>query len=157
MRNEITVRPATTADLDRIAHIRAMAFEGDQASIRAGLDDNPRYNHSHYVLAEMDGRPVGTAAAFPTQMWISGVPIQMGAVADVATLPDYQNRGVATAMMERLLKNLAGDGVAISVLFPGVQGLYRRLGYADAAVWHDYSLAPGNVPAFEEGQQCSPL
>jgi len=157
MSNEITVRPAGAEDLDTIVAIRAAAFESDEARIRAGLDNNPRYNYGHYIIGQLEGKPVGAGVAFPIQMWISGVPIQMGAVADVGTLPDYQNRGVATAMMEALLQNMARDGMAISALFPAAQGLYRRLGYADAAVWHDYSVAPDNIPDFEEARHVRPF
>ena len=150
MGTEITIRQATADDLDTIAYLKSVGFGSDQAVTRVNLADNPRYNISHIVIAEVDGQAVGTATAFPSQMWISGVPLQLGAVASVTTLPEFRNRGVATALMQHLLEKMARDGVAISALFPAAYTLYQSLGYGLAAVWHAYSLKPSNLPQFSE-------
>ena len=157
MSEKIFVRPATQDDLDLIAHLKTVGFGGDEAERRADLENNPRYNYRHMVIAELEGQAVGTATAFPTQMWISGVPLQMGAVASVITLPAFRNRGVAAAMMQQLLENMARDGLAISVLFPFVQGLYYRCGYADAAVWHFYSIKADNLSVYAEAAHVRPF
>lgn len=153
MNEEITVRQATIEDLDAIAHLRMLGFGGNEASHRTDLEDNPRYNYRHVIIAEVESKSVGTAMAFPMQMWISGVPLKMGAVAAVTTHPDFRGRGIASALMQRLLENMAQDGIAISVLFPMVYNIYRQFGYAPAAVWHAYSIKPDNLPVFNEAKK----
>lgn len=157
MSDQITIRPATDDDLDTIGQIMAAGFGGEPARWRANLEDSPRYGVSRMIIAELDGQPVGNATAFPTQMWLSGVPVQMGAVADVATLSDFRNRGVASAMMQHLLQKMAQEGMAISALFPAVHDLYGRYGYAEAAVWHAYSIAPDNIVTTAEADHVRPF
>lgn len=153
MSEEIAIRQATLDDLDAVAHLRMLGFGGSEASHRTDLENNPRYNYRHVILAEVEGKPAGTAMAFPTQMWISGVPLQMGAVAAVTTHPDFRGRGIASAMMQRLLENMAQNGMSISVLFPMVHSIYKQCGYAPAAVWHAYSIKPDNLPVFNEANR----
>jgi len=157
MSTEIIVRQATNDDLDTIGQIMAAGFGGDASQWRANLEGNPRYGVNNMVIAEIDGQPVGNATSFSTQMWLSGVPLQMGAVADVVTLPAFQNQGVASTMMQHLLQKMADQGMAISVLFPASYGIYSRCGYADAAVWHAYSIEPNNVIITSEAEQVRPF
>lgn len=50
---------------------------------------------------------------------------------NVATLPAWRGRGIATALMVRALADLAADGVTLATLTasPQAEGLYRRLGF----------------------------
>jgi len=157
MTEEITIRPATPDDRDVIAAIMAVGFGGDEAERRVNLDTNPRYGYRDMIIAEINGKPVGKATAFPIQMWISGVPLQVGAVAGLTTLPDYRNRRVGSTMMQYLLEKMYQEGMAISVLFPMVHNIYYRTGYADVAVWHAYSIEPDNLSPFSEKNNVRPF
>jgi len=157
MTAKITVRPATLDDLDAVAHLRAEAFGGDEVEARANVEGNPRYNYRHIVVADLDGETAGTACAFPTQMWLSGVPVQMSAVGGVVTHPDHRHKGVFKAMMEYLLNRMAKEGAAISALFPAAHALYQQFGYAAAANWQAYSIEPGNLPTFAEAEAARPF
>ncbi len=147
---DILVRQAVTSDVSAIADLRSIGFGSDAATVRQHIFDNPRYTVDDIVMAEVDGKTVGTACAFPTKMWIGGVPITMGAVASVTTHPRSRMQGVARAMNEYLLQRMAADGLAISTLFPADHTLYHRYGYAPAAIWHAYSINPQNLPYFED-------
>jgi len=157
MGEKVTIRPATVDDLEVIAHLKVLGFGGSEAIRRADLENNPRYNYRHVIMAEIEGKPVGTAMAFPTQMWISGVPLQMGAVGAVTTHPDFRRRGIGFMMMQRLLESMAQEGMALSALFPMVYNLYQQCGYAPAAVWHAYSIKPDNAPVFDGRQKVRPF
>ncbi|MFQ5577834.1 MAG: enhanced intracellular survival protein Eis [Anaerolineae bacterium] len=157
MTAEITVRQAAADDLDAIAHLKSIGFGRGITAARADLETNPRYSPRDFVLAEINGQPVGTGCAFATQMWLSGVPLQMGAVAGVTTHPNYRNRGVCRAMMEYLVAKMARDGMAISALFPIAHSIYQKLGYAAAAVWHAYSIKPDNLPPLPEKEHVRPF
>jgi len=154
---EITIRQATPSDLSRIARLKSIAFGGEEAAVRANLENNPRYNYRHIIVAEMEGQVVGTATVIPTQMWLSGVPVEMGAVAGVTTDPKFRRRGIFRAMMEHLIPRMHAEGVAISALFPADHALYAPFGYAAAAVWHAYSIQPENLPRFPEAAHVRPF
>jgi predicted acetyltransferase len=154
---EITVRPATTDDLDTIAHLRSLGFGGDEAEVRTNLENNPRYNYRHIVMADIEGQSVGTACVFPTQMWLSGVPVEMGAVAGVTTHPNHRNKGVFAAMMRYLIDRMAHEELAISALFPASHAIYQKFGYAPAAIWQAYSIKPENLLLFTGANQVRPF
>ena len=153
MSNQVTVRRATLDDLDEIARIKVICFGGNFEERRRGMVNNPRYDYRNEIVAEIGGQMVGTGMASSTQMWISGVPLPMGAVAGVATLPEYRAQGVASAVMERLVQKMAQERQAISVLFPAVHRIYQRCGYGQCAVWHSHYIRPDNLPPFEEAKQ----
>ena len=157
MSAEIIVRPARITDLDTVARLHTLAWGGSEAETRAFIESNPRYNYRHIVTADLDGETVGTAGAFPTQMWLSGVPVQMGAVGGVVTHPDHRRKGVFKAMMKYLLRRMAQEGAAISALFPASHTLYRQFSYAAAANWRAYTLMPANLPAFAEADAVRPF
>jgi len=157
MSAEITVRPAKISDLDTVAHLRALAFGGNEVEVRAWVESNPRYNYRHIVVADIDGKTIGAAGAFPTQMWLSGVPLQMSAVGGVVTHPGYRRKGVFKAMMRYLLPKMAQEGAAISALFPADYRLYQQFSYAAVANWRAYTIAPANLPAFSEAKAVRPF
>lgn len=157
MSETITVRPITPADFDDVARIKVAGFGGDEARQRANLEDNPRYNYTHVVAAELAGEMVGVATAFPAQMWLSGVPVQAGAVAGVTTLAQFRGRGAATQMMQALLERMRQEKTPLSILYPFSHAFYRRLGYGTASLVHVYRVAPGNLPPFPEAAAVRPF
>lgn len=157
METKITVRPFTPHDLDTIAHLDAIGFGLDEAEVRAHRQADLRGSNKSLVLAEIGGEAVGCANGFPTQMWLSGVPLPLGAVAGVTTHPDYRGRGVCTAMMDYLLNRMYHDGLALSALFPADHRIYHRYGYASVATWHYYTLKPEYLYTFPEGDYVRPF
>ncbi|HEY85157.1 MAG TPA: GNAT family N-acetyltransferase [Chloroflexi bacterium] len=157
MNAEIIVKPAKISDLDTVARLRALAFGGNEIEARTYVESNPRYNYRHIVVADLDGETVGTACAFPTQMWLSGVPVQMGAVGGVVTHPDHRRKGVFKAMMETLLNRMAQEGAAVSALFPASHDLYQQFSYAAAANWRAYNIEAKNLPPFAEAEAVRPF
>jgi len=89
----VTVRPILPDELEKVAYVRATGYGGSEAESLASLQDNPRYNFSNIIVAEYQGEVVGTVAVFPAQMWLSGVPISIGAVTGVAVLPQFSEKG----------------------------------------------------------------
>ncbi len=72
-------------------------------------------------LAYLEGKPVGTATLF--------VHGDIGMVFHVATLPDYQRRGVATAMMHYIMNQASNRGLKKLVLnsSSAAEKLYNNL------------------------------
>ncbi len=85
------------------------------------------------LVAEADGRIVGTSGlivyeAPPTEGNPSG---REGYVMNMYTRPEYRGRGIAGALLERLLEHMRGAGVGRVWLRASQFGepVYRRLGF----------------------------
>lgn len=76
----------------------------------------------HYIV-HLDGKPVGTGTLF-----IQG---DIGAVFHVATLPEYQKRGVGRAMMQFIMHQASNRGLKKLVLVSShvAERLYLSLGF----------------------------
>ncbi|MDH6451539.1 MULTISPECIES: GNAT family N-acetyltransferase [unclassified Streptomyces] len=80
-----------------------------------------------------DGRPVGTAAAYPFELTLPGeslVPVP--GVTAVGVLPSHRRRGVLTAMMRHQLAETRDRGEFLSVLLASQATIYGRFGYGPA-------------------------
>ena len=83
---------------------------------------------AHQMIGLVDGKPVGTGLL----LYLAGV----ASIFNVATLPAYRQRGVATAIMAALHSQALDDGYHATVLTSSQMGLslyqhlgYRRVGY----------------------------
>lgn len=157
MLDHVTIRPILPDELGAVAHLRAVGFGGDEKRVRAELEHNPRYNFSHIIVAEFDGEIIGTVTVFPVQMWLSGVPVNVGAVAGVTVLPEFRRRGIAAKMMEFSIMRMFAEGMALSALFPFSPRYYRKFGYGTIGDVHAYRLNPGNLTIYIEGHKVRPF
>lgn len=82
-----------------------------------------------HVLGRIRGRLVSHA------MWVtrwlqpgSGQPLETAYVEFVATHPAFQRHGYATAVMQRLIKEVP-ESYRLAALCPATSGIYERLGW----------------------------
>jgi predicted acetyltransferase len=61
--------------------------------------------------------------------WWHGRSMPMAGVAGVKVAPEERGRGLGTAMMARLLADIADRGYPVSVLYPATAPLYRAFGW----------------------------
>jgi predicted acetyltransferase len=153
----ITIRPILPDELEAVAYVRSVGFGGDPADILAAMTDNPRYNFSHGIIAQYRGEIIGTATIFPVQMWLSGVPLSVGAVAGVAVLPKYRQIGVAAKMMRFAIMKMFAEGDALSVLFPFSHKYYAKFHYGTIGDLHAYRVNPANLTVFSEARKIRPF
>jgi GNAT superfamily N-acetyltransferase len=94
----------------------------DEAALLMG-DDQAGDPVLRNYLARLDRTVVG-AGTFVLSDGVVGVW-------NVATLPDYRRQGIATALMQRGLRDAYADGATASTLWSSKSGyrLYERLGY----------------------------
>lgn len=143
--NDVIIRPMETDELRDVAEMRAAGFGGSPEKILARMESNPRYNVSHVLVAEHAGELVGTGTVFPAQMWLSGVPLDVGAVAGVTVPAGLRNNGIATRLMQHAISQMHADGRALSTLFPFSHKYYHGLGYGTISDLHAYSFTADNV------------
>lgn len=157
MLDRVTIRPILPDELEKVARLRAIGFDRDEKEILKKIQNNSRYNFSHIILAEYSGEPVGTTTVFPAQMWLSGVPLDVGAVASVTVLPEFRRNGIAAKMMEFAIMRMFAEGRALSALFPFLHKYYSRFGYGVIGNVHAYRFHTANLTVFEEGHRVRPF
>lgn len=88
--------------------------------------------------------------------YFGGRPVRSMDVAGVAVDAKHRRQGLATALMEAAAGWGAHQGVPLSLLFPAVPSLYRRLGWEMAGTFPRYILGtPPSVPRAESMRQAT--
>jgi len=86
-----------------------------------------RFPDADYRVIVVDQQPAG-------RIWI-GADDEQIRLLDIALLPDFQNRGVGTALLERLKKHADGERKALRhmvfVLNNNAERFYERLGFQE--------------------------
>jgi GNAT superfamily N-acetyltransferase len=145
----IAIRPATSADVDTLLEHRLGMIEavfsshGPSASSRPAAADLRETNAAWLArhlggdfeawLAEAEGRPVGSAAV----MWFPHPPSPINPIGleayvlNVFTEPTWRRRGVARALMERVVEEARARGVKRIWLRASDDGrpLYESMGF----------------------------
>ena len=75
--------------------------------------------------------------------------LQMGGIANVATLPDYRGKGLNSACLQAAIGIMEADAIDFSLLFTGINGYYAKQGFstvsrtrARGAIKADIALDP---------------
>lgn len=126
----LRVRVATPDDLDVVARVDAVAFDGDPAVEAAWTRPLLAPGRATVALAELAGRPVATASCLRTD----GRAGPAAYLAGVAVLPEARRRGVAGAVSGWLLERAVAGGARIAHLHPDTDEaarVYARLGFAE--------------------------
>ena len=91
----ITVKEATLTDVAEIVKIEQACFSTPWTE--QGISESIENENTHLYIALADG----TVAGYMGVQIFSGE----GSVTNVATLPEYRRKGVAKALIERVLQN----------------------------------------------------
>lgn len=80
-------------------------------------------------LLESEGTLIAEATDIEFESWFGGAKIATAGIGNVVVAPEHRGAGAAKAIMVSTLQRAHERGAAISTLFGGAPGLYRRLGY----------------------------
>jgi GNAT superfamily N-acetyltransferase len=128
-------------ELGAVARINDLAYEIDTDGWGAAIERAPELP-IHSYMATVEGEPVSCA------MVLSGG--DDACVTAVATLPEHRGRGLASAIVERLLADARDRGMRTGTLQASKAGapVYERLGFADLGFIEMWELrAPGEPEA----------
>jgi predicted N-acetyltransferase YhbS len=162
----LRIRSARPADLPQIYDLLRACF--NDAPIELFIEQtegDSAFRWRHARVAELDGRIVAHVRIFARTMLVRGVPVRAAGIGSVATLPQLEGSGFATALLYDALHHAHALGMPVAYLFTGRATFYERVGFrvvcqpgflADAreaaAIDHDraYDIRPiedGDVPA----------
>lgn len=90
----MNIRPMTKEDVDGVWQVEKQCFSHPWS--KASFEEEMGLSYAVYVVAEEEGRIVGYGGMH--------VLVDEGDVTNIATLPDYQRRGIGRAMVEALVE-----------------------------------------------------
>jgi len=172
-----TIRPETPADHEAVRHVNRLAFGGEDEArlvdaLRAG-------GHARVSLvAEVGGAVVGHVLFSEVPILTDGGTVPALSLAPMAVLPEYQRRGVGSALVREGLRVCQEAGHRIVVVL-GHPAFYPRFGFSaglaerlanpfhGGEAWMALELVPGALggvtgwvrypPPFGAGVQVRPV
>lgn len=112
-----------------------------EESLRAGLAGG------QFIGVLDGGRLVASARYLPMRQWWLGRSMPMAGVASVMVAPEERGRGVGSAMMARMLAEIAERGYPLSTLYPTTAPLYRSAGWEFAGGKYETVLPARSLAA----------
>ena len=90
--------------------------------------------------------PIATASCWPTELTVPGArSITSWAISTLTVAPTHRRRGVASAMLEAELRTAQALGIPMAILTASEATIYRRWGFAPAAMIADWTIDPRRV------------
>lgn len=128
------IRPEIPDDFPAVHDVNQQAFgRPDEAYLVEALRRGPGPAIS--LVAEADGRVVGHIFFSPVVLETpSGERRTLLGLAPMAVLPDYQGRGVGSALVRRGLEECVRAGHPVVAVL-GHPGYYPRFGFRPSAAW----------------------
>ncbi|HEU4410003.1 MAG TPA: GNAT family N-acetyltransferase [Polyangiaceae bacterium] len=116
-------------DLDFITRCTCLAFG---MSADAGARWVRLFPADWRILRDGDGTRVACAMANALGQHLGGAALPGVGVAGVAVLPEHRGKGHAKTLMAELLREAAGGGRLLALLYASTQSLYRAVGFEQA-------------------------
>ncbi|MFN3650306.1 MAG: enhanced intracellular survival protein Eis [Armatimonadota bacterium] len=121
----------------------AFNLEGEAPPAHPGSSDELR-------VVALGDRVVSCLTLLRAELRIRGAAVPLGGIRHVATDPEQQNQGYASALIRDSLRHLRAQGVPASVLFPFSFRYYRKFGYELGGNHCHFWSRPNCLPAFSE-------
>lgn len=102
-------------------------------------------------------RVVGGLLLVPMGQWFGGKSVPLVGIAGVAIAPEERGRGVAKALMQSALREVAAQGGVLSGLYPATRTLYRSVGYELSGTRYAITLGPGDISIVDRSLPIRPL
>ncbi|QOJ15149.1 MAG: GNAT family N-acetyltransferase [Planctomycetia bacterium] len=129
-RSTLEVRPPRSAEEIRALNdVEYESFAGFAQPREQTAAWTAHIGHDNMRVAVRDGRVVAGLGILHFGLYFGGRAIPATGISAVAVAPDARGSGVATELMNALLREQARAGTPLSVLFPASYALYRGAGY----------------------------
>jgi len=134
----VQLRWVGEADLDRVAETRVRCYahsRKDLAEWRKYIHNQGRSRPGDYLLAERDGKALGTATSLRLNMWVRGSAVSCQGVAHVGTIKTERRRGagsedgIGSIVMREALRMGREREHVLSALMPWRASYYEHFGY----------------------------
>jgi len=126
----LIVREERETDIHKVYDLNSAAFE---TNAEASLVDSLRNECSRFIslVAEQDSQVIGHILFTPVELYGSNSELDLMGLAPMAVLPEYQNMGIGSKLVEEGLRQCNTKGVdAVFVL--GHPQYYPKFGFVPA-------------------------
>ena len=96
---------------------------------RRYVELDPAFEGRNVWVAEQGGELVSCVQIFPRRVRIAGRVLPMGGIGSVFTRPEHRRRGLAGALLERVIDAMRERGMVLSYLLAERLRWYGRYGY----------------------------
>lgn len=135
---------AGDADLERAVAVLDWSFGGRLTWGAAAWLGSVGHETAR-VLRDAQGVVQAVLCVLPMGQWFGGRRVATGGIAGVGTAPEARGRGVSSALVQRVLRDLRAEGVPLSTLYPASYTLYRRSGFEIAGSTFRYGVAARDI------------
>lgn len=108
----------------------AFSFEGNDAYFRRYFEGDVDWLPYYTQVAALDGKIVSAVQIVKRTVSMPDFTLTMGGIANVATLPEFRNRGYNAQCLNAAIRIMEADAMDFSLLFTGIHDYYRRFGFA---------------------------
>lgn len=143
------IRAALAQDAEAAWELQRAAFD-----LPAGEPPPHPGEAADLQVVVRDGKIVSCLTLLRARLSVRGVPLRMGGLRHVATHPEEQNQGYASALIRHTLRSMREQGLRVSVLFPFSFRYYRKFGYELGGNYCHFWCRPSSIPAFAERADC---
>lgn len=143
------IRAALPEDQPQIWRLQQEAFSLPES----GAPPHPG-THDEFRVVAQGGEIRSCLTLIHAELCLRGARVPMGGIRHVATHPDAQNQGHASALLRDTLQHLRGQRVPTSVLFPFSFRYYRKFGYELGGNHVQFWCRPNCIPAYVERRLC---
>ena len=112
----------------RAVEVMQSAFTEPPGFFDTFMRQDPCFGKDHIIAGFENGKLVSTHIVLPREVWIAGVRLRLGAIANVSTDPSTQGKGYASKMMRFSVEEMRARGYELSALY-GLDRFYSRFGW----------------------------
>lgn len=154
------VRRADVSDRAELLDVLNVVFAGTQKRTFDFARSHPYLFHDarvpDHTIALDGGRIIGCVGAYPYPMRIGGVTFRTAGIGQVATLPEARGRGVMTALLQTVCRELDGGDFDLAWL-GGDRQRYGRFGWAIGGSTMRFEFFDRYLPAPPDEASVHPL
>ena len=121
----------TDEDIKQNIDIQRKVFgagSGVDLLVKKLVYNHPRMTLKNHFVIKHHGKMVATLNLLPSEWSIGGILLKVAEMGNVATLPEYRNRGLIRTLVNEYHKEVVNQGYDLSVI-EGIPYFYRQFGY----------------------------
>ena len=102
-------------------------------------------NLANIMVMSDGGKPVASTGVWASDVVMGDVPLRVGGINLVGTLPEYRRFGLGSQVMDAAHQTMRRLGCQVGLLNTGISNWYRRMGWEEAVPVRTYRLNRGNI------------
>ncbi|MFP3904651.1 MAG: GNAT family N-acetyltransferase, partial [Armatimonadota bacterium] len=134
------IRDVRDDEIDELIDHMDLVFNTPRERMEMAYRHDSTVRLHQVKVAVEDGRIVSAVRVANRPVRIGEIRVEIGGIGGVSTHPDYRGRGYCTALLEAQIEYMQQQEYDISMLFTGIVGFYRRLG------WYSFPEHSATVP-----------